>query len=166
MLFPMSWTSPFTVASTSRSRRPPIPSDEPSGAASGPASMYGSNTATARFITRALFTTCGRNIRPSPNRSPTIRIPSINGPSITASGDGISRRASSASSSMWSRMPWTTAWDRRSATGASRRFATARASGAAARAPAATATSRSVASGRRASTTSSTRSRKSPGMSS
>jgi hypothetical protein len=34
---------------------------------------------TARFIARALFTTCGRNIRPDPNRSPTIFIPSISG---------------------------------------------------------------------------------------
>ena len=50
------------------------------------ASMYGSRYATARFIARALFTTCGRNIFPEPKRSPTIFIPSISGPSITSSG--------------------------------------------------------------------------------
>ena len=39
-----------------------------------------------RFIARALLTTCGRNIRPEPKRSPTTRMPSISGPSITSSG--------------------------------------------------------------------------------
>ena len=34
--------------------------------------MYGSNTATAFFITRADFTTCGRNIFPSPKSLPTV----------------------------------------------------------------------------------------------
>ena len=56
------------------------------------ASMNGSRCATACFITRADLTTCGRNILPAPNRSPTTFMPSINGPSITASG----RSASSA----------------------------------------------------------------------
>ncbi len=40
--------------------------------------------ATARCIVRALFTTCGRNIRPSPNSSPTRFIPAMSGPSTTA----------------------------------------------------------------------------------
>ena len=53
------------------------------------ASMYGSRYATARFIARALFTTCGRNIFPDPKRSPTIFMPSISGPSITSSGRGV-----------------------------------------------------------------------------
>ncbi len=59
--------------------------------------MNGSRYATARFIARALFTTCGRNILPAPNRSPTVFMPSISGPSITSSGRGSFRRASSAS---------------------------------------------------------------------
>jgi hypothetical protein len=35
-------------------------------------------------MTRALFTTWGRNILPAPKRSPTSFMPSISGPSITA----------------------------------------------------------------------------------
>ena len=50
--------------------------------------MYGSRYATAFFIARALLTTCGRNILPAPNRSPTIFMPSISGPSMTSSGRG------------------------------------------------------------------------------
>ena len=34
------------------------------------------------FITRADFTTCGRNILPAPNKSPTTVMPSISGPSM------------------------------------------------------------------------------------
>src|SRR5437868_10956856 len=37
-------------------------------------------------MTRADLTTCGRNILPEPNRSPTTFMPSISGPSITCSG--------------------------------------------------------------------------------
>ena len=37
-------------------------------------------------MTRADFTTCGRNILPSPNGSPTTFMPSISGPSITSIG--------------------------------------------------------------------------------
>ena len=47
------------------------------------ASMKGIRWATAFFITRALLTTCGRNILPAPNRSPTTFMPSISGPSMT-----------------------------------------------------------------------------------
>ena len=50
------------------------------------ASMNGTRCATACFITRALFTTCGRNILPAPKRSPTTFMPSISGPSITSIG--------------------------------------------------------------------------------
>ena len=56
------------------------------------ASMKGSRCATAFFITRADFTTCGRNILPEPNRSPTTFMPSISGPSITSIGRANSRR--------------------------------------------------------------------------
>ena len=49
-------------------------------------SMNGIRCATACFITRADLTTCGRNILPEPNRSPTTFMPSISGPSITSSG--------------------------------------------------------------------------------
>ena len=77
MFLPMSCTSPLTVASTIRVAREALVFS---------ASMYGSRYATARFIARALFTTCGRNIFPEPNRSPTIFIPSISGPSMTSSG--------------------------------------------------------------------------------
>ena len=37
-------------------------------------------------MTRADLTTCGRNILPAPKRSPTTFMPSISGPSMTASG--------------------------------------------------------------------------------
>ena len=43
-------------------------------------------SATAFFMTRALFTTWGRNIRPDPNRSPTMFMPAMSGPSMTSSG--------------------------------------------------------------------------------
>ena len=57
---------------------------------------------------------------PEPNRSPTICIPFMSGPSITSSGRSKFCRASSVSSSMKSTMPWTSACDSRSSTGASR----------------------------------------------
>ena len=62
--------------------------------------MNGSRYATAFFMARALFTTCGRNILPAPNRSPTTFMPAISGPSITSSGRARCQRASSVSSSM------------------------------------------------------------------
>ncbi len=76
MFLPMSWTSPLTVAITTR----PADFDAPG---SFSASMYGTRWATAFFMTRALLTTWGRNILPAPNRSPTTFIPSISGPSMT-----------------------------------------------------------------------------------
>ena len=45
-------------------------------------SRYGRIYDTAVFIVLALFTTCGRNIFPAPNNSPTLFIPPSNGPSI------------------------------------------------------------------------------------
>ena len=79
IFFPISCTSPLTVASKI------LPAAEASSLA---ASMNGVRTATLFFMTRALFTTCGRNIFPTPNRSPTMFIPSINGPSMTSNGRG------------------------------------------------------------------------------
>ncbi len=115
MFLPMSWTSPFTVASTI------LPAPlwlEP------PALLLllhvGVRWATARFIARALLTTCGRNIFPTANRSPTIFMPSISGPSMTSSGRPSFCRASSASASMKSTMPCTRAWARRFSTVSSR----------------------------------------------
>ena len=80
--------------------------------------MNGIRYATAFFITRALLTTCGRNILPAPNRSPTTFMPSISGPSITCNGRSNLCRHSSTSASMKSVMPLTSACLSRSATGA------------------------------------------------
>ena len=94
MFLPMSCTSPLTVAITMR------PADRASSSARFSRSRNGTRYATARFITRALFTTCGRNILPSPKRSPTVFIPAISGPSMTCSARLAPARASSVSSSM------------------------------------------------------------------
>ena len=59
--------------------------------------MKGNRYATAFFMTRALLTTCGRNIFPAPNSSPTTFIPAISGPWMTSSGVGYFCRASSVS---------------------------------------------------------------------
>ncbi len=80
MFLPVSCTSPLTVAITiccliSRHLR-----------CGSSASMRGSRYATAFFMTRADLTTCGRNILPAPKRSPTTFMPSISGPSITSRG--------------------------------------------------------------------------------
>ena len=91
MFLPMSCTSPFTVAITT------LPLLEPFCLV---ALINGSKYATDCFITRADFTTCGRNILPSPNKSPTTSMPAINGPSITSNGLGNVWRASSVSSTM------------------------------------------------------------------
>ncbi|SKW46785.1 Uncharacterised protein [Mycobacteroides abscessus subsp. massiliense] len=69
MFLPMSWTSPFTVAMmmvplVSLDLVDPV---APSFCAFS-FSMNGSRYATAFFITRADFTTCGRNIFPAPKR--------------------------------------------------------------------------------------------------
>src|SRR5664280_1295607 len=62
---PMSWTSPFTVASTIRPRPP-----------WSLFSMCGSRCATADFIVSALCKTKGNCMSPDANRSPTSRMPS------------------------------------------------------------------------------------------
>src|SRR5574341_1142418 len=67
-------------------------------------------------MTRADFTTCGRNIFPAPNRSPTTFMPSMSGPSITSIGRAYLRRASSVSAMPCAEMPLTRAWESRSST--------------------------------------------------
>ena len=163
MFLPMSCTSPLTVAITIL----PLARTSPPASARRrfSSSMKGIRWATACFITRADFTTCGRNILPWPNRSPTMFMPSISGPSITLIGRppaaSIAARASSVSSTMKLVMPCTSAWARRFSTGWLRhsRFSSFLA------APvlnlSATSSSRSVESSRRFRITSSTRSRSS-----
>ena len=122
MFLPMSCTSPFTVAMRN------FPADDDSTSASGLAkalaafstSMNGSSQATDFFITRADFTTCGRNILPAPKRSPTTPMPSIKGPSITFKGTPYLSRAASVSSSMKRSMPLSNAYSRRFSTGSLR----------------------------------------------
>src|SRR6476469_4768582 len=111
MFLPMSCTSPFTVASRI------LPRAETSPAFAFSASMNGSSHATAFFITRALLTTCGRNILPAPKRLPTTFIPFISGPSMIERALGYFVRASSRSGSRWSMIPFTSACERRSSTG-------------------------------------------------
>ena len=122
MFLPMSCTSPLTVAMTIL----PLARTSPPAAAIWrfSSSMKGIRCATACFMTRADFTTCGRNILPSPNRSPTTFMPSISGPSITSIGRppraAIFWRTSSVSSTMKAVMPCTSACDRRASTEAAR----------------------------------------------
>ena len=72
--------------------------------------MYGNKYATAFFITLADLTTCGRNILPSPNKSPTIFIPFIKYISITFSGLSTFNLASSTSSSIYASIPLISEW--------------------------------------------------------
>ncbi len=158
MFLPMSCTSPLTVAVTTR------PLLRFLAASSFSASMNGMRCATAFFITRADFTTCGRNILPSPNRSPTTFMPSISGPSMTSSGrppaSAISSRSSSVSSTTKASMPFTSACVMRSPTGSERHSSAATsATSPVPRYSSAMVSSRSAASGRRLSTTSSMASR-------
>ena len=98
MFLPMSCTSPFTVA---RTILPCAFTASPRAAiAAFSASMNGVRYATDFFITRADFTTCGKNILPAPNKSPTTLMPAINGPSMTVSGLPYFASASSVSASM------------------------------------------------------------------
>ena len=85
MFLPMSCTSPLTVAITILpfglrrvARRRLLLLDERHRGARPPAS--------SRAPT---FTTCGRNILPAPKRSPTTFMPSISGPSITWIGRAV-----------------------------------------------------------------------------
>ena len=119
--------------------------------------MNGSRYATAFFMTRALFTTCGKNIFPAPNKSPTTLMPAMSGPSITSSGRLLFCRASSVSASMKSTIPFTSACERRSSTGACRHASFSIGVFSLALTLSAKSTSRSVASSRRLSSTSSTR---------
>ena len=152
----MSWTSPLTVASTIF---PCAFTISPAAArASFSASMNGVRCATAFFITRADFTTCGKNILPAPNRSPTTLMPAMSGPSITNKGRPSLTRASSASISMYVSIPLTSACESRSSTVPLRHssafFSLTTAPSCLSNSPCST--NRSVASGRRFSSTSST----------
>ena len=69
--------------------------------------MKGKRYATAFFITRADFTTCGKNIFPEPNKSPTTFIPAIKLISITSMGFSAAKRASSTSISIKASTPFT-----------------------------------------------------------
>ena len=66
--------------------------------------------ATAFFITRADFTTCGKNILPEPNKSPTTFIPVIKLISITSIGLVAACLASSTSASIKASTPFTSEW--------------------------------------------------------
>ena len=160
IFFPISCTSPFTVAiNTFPALRTPSCLS---------ASMSGCKIATAFFMVRAVFTTCGKNIFPAPNNSPTLFIPSISGPSIISTALGYSLTASAKSSSKWSPMPFIKAyWSRFSTIGSSRHTSCFTASVPVAVFFNASAVSikRSAASGLRFKTTSSIRSSTSAGIS-
>ena len=103
MFLPMSWTSPLAVARMILWRvvwRPP---------AWLCFSISGCRMATAAFIAFADFTTCGRNIFPSPNRFPTFSMPCIRGPSMISTGEAYTESASPRSSGKYSVMPLTKA---------------------------------------------------------
>ncbi len=127
--------------------------------------MNGTRCATACFMTRADFTTCGRNILPAPKRSPTTFMPSISGPSITWIGRSAFWRASSVSSTIQVEMPCTSACERRASTVPLRHERSSSTRLPPALTVSANFTSRSVASLRRLRTTSSTCSRRSFGIS-
>ena len=122
MFLPMSCTSPFTVANNILAAPAASVLVVPAAKcaclrSSFSASINGVKTATDFFITRALFTTCGKNILPAPNKSPTIFIPSMSGPSITSSGCGYFCLASSVSASIYSVIPLISACDNLFSTG-------------------------------------------------
>ena len=89
MFLPMSWTSPLTVATT-------ILGFDVWMSVSAE-SMYGWSISTASLMTFADFTTCGRNILPSPKSLPTVSIPSMSGPSMISTALPYSCIASSRS---------------------------------------------------------------------
>ena len=78
IFLPMSCTSPLTVAIRT------LPAL--CGVWAPPCSMGGSGPPRRAFITRAVFTTCGRNILPSPKSVPTRSMAGISRVSITAIG--------------------------------------------------------------------------------
>ena len=158
MFLPMSCTSPLTVAITTRACEREACASPRAIASAFSCSMKGIKCATACFITRADLTTCGKNILPSPNKSPTTPMPFISGPSMTSIGRAATRRHSSVSSSINCVMPCTKECVKRSCTGNSRH---AKLTSVFLPSPlncSAMSNSRSVASERRLSTTSSTRS--------
>ena len=73
-------------------------------------------------MTLADFTTCGKNIFPSPNKSPTVFIPFINGPSMTSIGLFANFLTSSTSSSIYSVIPLINAYSSLSSTTLSLHF--------------------------------------------
>ena len=151
MFLPMSCTSPLTVAMMN------LPRFAVSPVRAFSCSMRGCRMATACFMVRALLTTWGRNIFPSPKSWPTRFIPSMRGCSMTAMADPYWATASARSLSRWVDNPLTSACRSRSATGTLVRSCGSVLFGlsASSRCRAAKSMSRSVASGRRFSTTSS-----------
>ena len=99
IFLPISCTSPFTVAINTF----PADVDFPDFSAS----IKGNKYATAFFMTRADFTTCGKNIFPLPNKSPTTFIPAIKFTSITSIAFAEFTLASSTSISINSSIPFT-----------------------------------------------------------
>ena len=90
---PMSWTSPFTVASTTLPRL-----------AVWVLSIFGSRWVTAAFIASALCSTSATISSLAPNSRPTSSIPFISGPLMISSGPAF-WSASSRSSISPSRLP-------------------------------------------------------------
>ena len=107
IFFPISCTSPFTVANNilAGPLLAPFGLIEANFFLSFSASIKGVNTATLFFITLALFTTCGKNIFPAPNKSPTWFMPAMSGPSMTSKGSLYCNLASSVSASIKSVIP-------------------------------------------------------------
>mmetsp|Transcript_7788 Transcript_7788/g.24434 ORF Transcript_7788/g.24434 Transcript_7788/m.24434 type:complete len:220 (-) Transcript_7788:2439-3098(-) len=111
MFFPISCTSPFTVAI----KNVPALELEVSPAASFAACINGSKCPTDFFITLADLITCGKNIFPAPNKSPTTFMPSMSGPSMISRQDANEPdvRHSSVSAMQNSSIPCTRAYSRR-----------------------------------------------------
>ena len=110
IFLPISCTSPFTVAMII------LPLELLTLLGSFSASIKGNKWATDFFITRADLMTCGKNIFPAPNRSPTIFMPRIRICSMTSKGCSTVCRACSVSSITNSSMPCTSAYTKRSST--------------------------------------------------
>ena len=116
MFFPISCTSPFTVATST------LPAD---CVPHFVCSMSGCSIATACFMVRAALTTCGRNNLPSPKSSPTVAIPSISGPPMTSTAAPYFATASSRSVARYSPTPLSNAHSRRFSTGSERQLSSA-----------------------------------------
>ncbi len=111
MFLPMSWTSPFTVAISTLPAACRVP----------PAGLLGLHERLevgdrALHRPRALDHLRQEHLARRRSRSPTIFMPSISGPSMTSSGRPSAWRASSASCSMKSTTPCTSACASRSPT--------------------------------------------------